>query len=256
MPSSTARSSVPDSAVDPRVVPGADRVEAERERPVEHRLELDLLVAAQARVGGPARRVLGDEVVHHVLLEPLGQVPDVERDADHVGGAARVPRVLERAAAARPGPVRLRIRRQRKMDAGHLMTGVDRASRRGGGVDSARHSGKNLKPHNSPGYPPPTGRWPRDRLASRQCALGHLAAKCAFGPARAWRRGAARRRRRRRRRPAAQRAAEPAARRARVTASPMHAPRASTSAWVVVWPSEKRSEPRARASSAPIASST
>ena len=133
--------------VDPRVVPGADRVEAERQRPVEHRLELDLLVAAQARVGGPARRVLGDEVVHHVLPKPLGQVPDVERDADHVGGPARVPRVLERAAAARPGPVRLRIRRQRKMDAGHLMTGVDRARRRGGGVNPARHGGKNLKPH-------------------------------------------------------------------------------------------------------------
>ena len=40
------------------------------------------------------------------------------------------------------------------------------------------------------------------------------------------------------------------------TASPMQAPRASMSAWVEVWPSEKRSEPRARASSAPIASRT
>jgi hypothetical protein len=54
------------AVVDPRVVAGADRVEAEGERPVEDRLELDLLVAAQARVGGPARRVLGDEVVDHV----------------------------------------------------------------------------------------------------------------------------------------------------------------------------------------------
>jgi hypothetical protein len=47
-----------------------------------------------------------------------------------------------------------------------------------------------------------------------------------------------------------------AARRARSTASPMAAATASTSSWVLVWPREKRSEPRARSSSAPIASRT
>ena len=93
----------------PGVVAGADRVEAQRERAVEDRLELDLLVAAQARVGGAARRVLGDEVVHHVALETVGHVPDVERDANHVGGAAGVAGVLDRAAAAGAGPVGLRI---------------------------------------------------------------------------------------------------------------------------------------------------
>ena len=95
------------AVLDPRVVAGADRVEAERERPVEHRRELDLLVAAQARVRRAAGGVLGHEVVDHVLAEPLGQVPDVERDADHVGGAPGVPGVLEGAAAAGPGPERL-----------------------------------------------------------------------------------------------------------------------------------------------------
>ena len=145
MPGSTARCSAP--VADPRVVAGADRVEAEGEGPVEHRRELDLLVAAQARVGRPARRVLGDEVVHHVAGEPLGHVPDVERDADHVGGAAGVARVLDRAAAACPGPVGLRIRRQRQVDAGNLMTGVDRACRRGCGINAARHGGKNPKSH-------------------------------------------------------------------------------------------------------------
>src|SRR6185437_13527417 len=142
---------------DPRVVPGADRVEAEGERPVEDRRELDLLVAAQARVRGPARRVLGDEVVDHVAGEALGHVPHVERDADHVGGPARVAGVLDRAAAARPGPVRLRVGRQRQVDAGHLVTGVHRACRRGRGVNAAGHSGQNPKPHNNsrisgPGY--------------------------------------------------------------------------------------------------------
>lgn len=60
------------------VVAGADRVEAEGEGLVEERGELDLLVAAQAGVRGAPRLVLGDEVVHHVLAEALGEVPDVE----------------------------------------------------------------------------------------------------------------------------------------------------------------------------------
>ena len=47
-----------------------------------------------------------------------------------------------------------------------------------------------------------------------------------------------------------------AARRARSTTSRMTRPRASTSRLVEVWPREKRSEPRARESSAPMASST
>ena len=47
-----------------------------------------------------------------------------------------------------------------------------------------------------------------------------------------------------------------AAARARSTAGPMASTTASTSAWVEVWPSEKRSECRAPSSSQPIASST
>ena len=38
--------------------------------------------------------------------------------------ARRVPGVLQRAAAARPGPVRGRVLGQREMDAGHLVTRV------------------------------------------------------------------------------------------------------------------------------------
>ena len=83
-----------------RVVAGGDGVEAERERPVEHGGELDLLVAAQARVGRPAGGVLAHEVLDHVLVEAVAEVPDVERDADHVGGAAGVVAVLDGAAAA------------------------------------------------------------------------------------------------------------------------------------------------------------
>ncbi len=90
---------------EPGVVAGDHGVEAERERPVEDGRELDLLVAAQARVGRAAGGVLGDEVVHHAGVELVGHVPDVERDPDHVGGAAGVAGVLERAAAAGAGAV-------------------------------------------------------------------------------------------------------------------------------------------------------
>src|SRR5487761_1587630 len=121
------------------VMAGADRVE------VEHRRELDLLVAPQARVGGTARRVFGEEVGHHVGGEALGHVPHVERDADDVGGAAGVAGVLRRAAAARAGPVGARVLRQREMNAGHLMACVRRPGRGDGRVDAARHGSKHAE---------------------------------------------------------------------------------------------------------------
>jgi len=131
------RGPLQDPVADPRVVTGADRIEAERQRAVEHRRELDLLVAAQARVGSAARGVLGDEILHHVTMESLGHVPDVERDPDDVGSPARIPGVLQRAAAAGTGPVRRRVGGQRQMDAGHLVTRVHRTSRSRGRVHSA-----------------------------------------------------------------------------------------------------------------------
>ena len=121
------------------VVTGGHRVEAEGERALEHGGELDLLVAAQARVGGAAGGVLRHEVLDHVLVEPVAHVPDVERDPDHVGGAAGVVGVLDRAAAAGPGPVGLRVARQREVDAGDLVAGLGGAGGGDGGVDAAGH---------------------------------------------------------------------------------------------------------------------
>src|ERR1019366_10464512 len=85
----------------PGVMSRAYRVEAQRDSPVEDRRELDLLIAAQAWVGGAAARVLGDEILDHVAVEALSHVPDVERDADDAGGAAGGARAAP-AAAARP----------------------------------------------------------------------------------------------------------------------------------------------------------
>jgi hypothetical protein len=51
------------------MVAGHHRVEPERQGTVEDRGELDLFVAAEAGVGGAARGVLRDEVVHDAVVE-------------------------------------------------------------------------------------------------------------------------------------------------------------------------------------------
>ena len=131
------------------VVAGADRVEAEGDGAVEDGRELDLLVAAQARVGRVAAGVLGDEVLDDVLVEPLGQVPDVERDADHVGGPAGVAGVLERAAAAGAGPVGPGVARQGQVHAGDVVAGLGGPGRGHRGVDAARHRGQHAQSSHS-----------------------------------------------------------------------------------------------------------
>ncbi len=148
MPWSTARciSISPSGAgAQLRVVAGGDRVEAEPQRPVEDGGELDLLVAAQARVGRAAGGVLVHEVLDHVLVEAVAQVPDVERDADDVGRPAGVVAVLDRAAAAGAGAVRRRVARQRQVDAGDVVAGLDRAGGGDGGVDAAGHGSDDLR---------------------------------------------------------------------------------------------------------------
>ena len=175
---STERRSTP--SLEPGVVPGDDRVEAERQRPVQHRGELDLLVAAQARVRRAAGGVLGDEVVDDVGVEPLGQVPDVERDAEHVGGPARVAGVLERAAAAGAGarglpgcgtaPGARRSRRARRRPPERAATASrPRRDHRG------EHPHRALRPHSladltarAAGAPRPLDRAGRARRAARR----------------------------------------------------------------------------------------
>ena len=80
-----------------------------------------------------------EEVLDHVLVEPLAQVPDVERDADHVGRPPRVVGVLDGAAAARTGAVGLRVAREREVDAGDVVPLLRGARRGHGRVDAARH---------------------------------------------------------------------------------------------------------------------
>ena len=112
-----------------RVVTGGQRVEAERQRASGQRGELDPLVATHTRVGGLAAGIRLHEVVDDVLFESIGEIPDVERDVEHVGDPAGVAGVLLGAAATRSGAQRTRSRRQRQVNSDHLVTGLDRARR-------------------------------------------------------------------------------------------------------------------------------
>ncbi len=205
----------------PGVVTGADGVEAERDAAVEHRGELDLLVAAQARVGRPAGGVLGHEVVDDVGGEAVGEVPDVEGDAEPVGRPAGVVGVLARAAAAGSGAERLRVLRQRQVHAGHVVARVDGPRCGHGRVDPAGHGGQHPHHVSSPARHQPGS------VQSSQV----------------------------RRRPADAQA-KAAAARARATASGSAASRAATSAAEVLRPRENRTEDRASSSSRPRAVST
>ena len=192
---------VVDARFEPRVMAGGDGVEAEGQATLQHRRELDLLVAAHAGVGRAARGILADEVRHHRLVEAFAHVPDVEGDPDHVGGSSRVVGVLDRAAAASTASVRRRVARQGEMNAGDVVARLGGAGGRDSGVDATAHGGEYLH---------------ADELGS---------------------------------------AVMPASR-ARRTAGSMARATRSTSSWTDVCPKVNRSDPRALASSLPIASST
>src|SRR5829696_3694076 len=131
-----------------RVMARADRLETQRNGSVEDGRKLDFLVAGDARVRGAAGGVLGDEVVYHVGLKSIGQVPDVERDADRVGRTSGVVCVLLGATAAGAGTEGLGVLGQRQMNAGHLVPGLDSTCRGDSGINAARHRGQN--PHAVP----------------------------------------------------------------------------------------------------------
>ena len=123
------------------VVAGSHSVEPQSQSLVKESGELDLLVATQTGVRCATSGVLRDEVVHHVLLETRGHVPDVEGDPDHVSHPAGIAGVLDRATAARALTQGGGVLAQRKMNTDHLVAGLNHA--RGGDrrVDAPAHRG-------------------------------------------------------------------------------------------------------------------
>ena len=114
---------------------GRHQVEPELVRPVEEGSELDVLVAAHARVRRAPRAMLGVEVGQDGAVEDRAHVDDLELEPDHVGDGGRV-RLGLRAATPVVDSV--------EMDELHVRTphaiSVPVQDRRGdGGIDAAAH---------------------------------------------------------------------------------------------------------------------
>src|SRR5580692_12350869 len=78
---------------------GGDDVEAETMRAFEQQVEFNVSVALDARIGRATGGVGLDEGRDDVALELLGVVEDVVIDAEHLGDAACVVHVRDRATA-------------------------------------------------------------------------------------------------------------------------------------------------------------
>ena len=88
------------SAAGTRVMPGGKMRRARGTGALEEHPELDALVAANAGIGGYARRIAGFEVAHHLLLEIALEIPDVMRQRERGGNSPGVIDGVDRAAPA------------------------------------------------------------------------------------------------------------------------------------------------------------
>ena len=117
------------------VVPGGNELDAQLVRTSQERAELDLPVAARARVRRATGRVLRDEVLDHRFVEGGREVTDLEREsADRCDRGSVRPR--GRAAAAVLHPVEVDERHVRAHDVEAPLckeAGCD------GGIDPAGH---------------------------------------------------------------------------------------------------------------------
>ena len=126
------------------VVAGAHGVEAEQPGTVHEGGELDPLVAAHAGVGGAAGGVLGQEVLDDEVVEVVGEVPHVVRDADAVCGTPGVGGVLDGAASPGAGAGLVPVLGQGHVDADDLVARLGRAGRGDGRVDPTTHRCEHL----------------------------------------------------------------------------------------------------------------
>src|SRR3989442_13782568 len=99
---------------------GREPAGAERAGALPEDAELEVAIAARARVRGAAGHVLGNEGADDVPLEVVGEVEDVVGETEAVGDRARVVEIVERAAAPAAPPCQaegdadhVRARRQR-----------------------------------------------------------------------------------------------------------------------------------------------
>ena len=72
------------------VVTGRDGVKSQCQPSLHHRIKLDVLVTAHAGVRGATLSVLIHKILNNIGRKALGEIPDVEGDAQHVGYAPRI----------------------------------------------------------------------------------------------------------------------------------------------------------------------
>ena len=84
----------------------------------------------------------GNELVDDVVLEAIGEVPDIERDPEDIGRSTRIGGVLTRTTSARTGPERTGRSRQRQVHPDDLVAGLDGTGRGNGRVDATAHRSK------------------------------------------------------------------------------------------------------------------
>ncbi len=118
------------------IVSGRDGIKTECQPPLQHRLEFDVLVAAHARIGRAPLGVLINKVLDHVLGKSLGEIPDIERDSQHVGNTSGIHRILNGATTSRPSAKSAGHPRESQMHTDDLVAGLHSAR----GSDSAIHT--------------------------------------------------------------------------------------------------------------------
>jgi hypothetical protein len=81
------------------MVPGGHGVEAQTGGPLQQPVELEMAVALDARVGGPALGMSPDVGLHHMFLEGGGEVEHVVDETQLVGHAPGVVDIGHRTAS-------------------------------------------------------------------------------------------------------------------------------------------------------------
>src|SRR5207245_1798680 len=104
---------------------------------IEKIAELGERIAADARNRRAPPSVLGDEVVDHVVPEPVLEIQDVVRDAELVRDELRVGDRIERAARTIGDAVAVTEQLHRRAD--HVVTLLDEQRRGDGAIHAAGH---------------------------------------------------------------------------------------------------------------------
>ena len=136
---------VEEAVLRPRVVPRRDELGAELVRDVEELQKLHGAVARRAGARRLAAHVRLDEGLHHVPREERAAVEREVRKPHLVGHPPRVVLVLRRAAPTMRAQTRLRIVPKVQRAPHDVVSGVEKARRRDGGIDPAAHRHENTR---------------------------------------------------------------------------------------------------------------